>query len=89
MPTSNTTSPSLPSWKLRRRAVFGSLVFCGVLIGWAVITKADTQVAESAVLGAFAMASVIVSAYIGFASYEDVKLHQPQREAVNDEEETD
>jgi cytochrome bd-type quinol oxidase subunit 1 len=89
MPTSNTTSPSLPSWKLRRRAVFGSLVFCGLLISWIVISGTDTPTAETALLGSFGMASVIVSAYIGFASYEDVKLHQPQRKAVNDEEETD
>jgi uncharacterized membrane protein YcjF (UPF0283 family) len=90
MPTSNSTksNPSLPSWKLRRRAVFGSLIFCGVLIAWAVVTKADTQVAESAVLGAFATISVIISAYIGGAVYEDVRLTQ-LRKVENDQSESE
>ena len=43
-------------------------------MAWAVITKADTQVAETAVLGAFGMASVIVTAYISGAVYEDTRL---------------
>ena len=85
MPTSNITSRSLPSWKLRRRAVFGSLIFCGVLVGWAVISAADTQVAETAVLGAFGMASVIVTAYIGGAVYEDVRLYKKDENAESEE----
>ena len=89
MPTSNTTSRSLPSWKLRRRAVFGSLIFCGLLVGWAVITGADTSVAETAVLGAFGMASVIVTAYISGAVYEDVRLNQLRKVENGESEETD
>ncbi len=86
MPTSNTTSPNLPSWKLRRRAVFGSLVFCGLLISWIVISGADTPTAETALLGAFGTGSVIVTAYISGAVYEDVRLFKP-RKVENDEEE--
>lgn len=89
MPTSNTTSHSLPSWKLRRRAVFGSLIFCGLLVGWAVISGADTSVAETAVLGAFGMASVIVTAYISGAVYEDVRLNQLRKVENGESEETD
>jgi hypothetical protein len=55
-------------------------------VAWAVISRADTQVAETAVLGAFTMSGVIISAYLGFAAYEDVKLYQP-RKVENDEEE--
>ena len=89
MPTSNTTSLSLPSWKLRRRAVFGSLIFCGLLVGWAVISGTDTRVAESATLGAFGMASVIVTAYISGAVYEDVRLNQLRKVENGESEETD
>lgn len=55
-------------------------------MAWAVISKADTQVAETAVLGAFAMGSVIVTAYISGAVYEDVRLFKP-RKVENDQEE--
>ena len=86
--TSNSTN-NLPSWKLRRRAVFGSLIFCGLLVGWAVITGADTRVAETAVLGAFGMSGVIISAYITGAVYEDVRLNQLRKVENGESKETD
>ena len=51
------------------------------------VSGADTQVAETAVLGAFGMAGVVISAYIGFATAEDVKLYKPTRKAIDVEEE--
>lgn len=68
--------------------MFGSLIFCGILVSWAVVTDADTRVAETAVLGAFGMASVIVTAYIGGAVYEDVRLTQ-LRKVENDQSESE
>lgn len=50
------------------------------------VSGADTPTAETAILGAFGMGSVIVTAYISGAVYEDVRLFKP-RKVENDEEE--
>jgi multisubunit Na+/H+ antiporter MnhG subunit len=76
-----------PSWKLRRRAVFGSLFFCAAVVIWVIIRWEDTRLAETLVLSAFGLAGAIIASYIGGAAYEDVRLHKPlktQREKEDD-----
>lgn len=63
-----------PSWKLRRRAVFGSLIFAGAIISYTAIRWDSTQLAETLVISSFALIGTIVASYIGGAVYEDVKL---------------
>lgn len=85
----------VPSWRLRRRAVFGSLLFAMAVIAYVMIRWDDTSLAETLVLGAFGLIGAVVAAYIGGAAYEDVRLLQPQRSPrspnaeVYDEDETD
>lgn len=64
-----------PSWKLRRRAVFMSLIFCMAIILYILIRWDDTSLAQTTVLSAFGLIGAIVASYIGGAVYEDVKLH--------------
>ncbi len=64
----------VPSWTMRRRAVFGSLIFAGLVIVYVMVQGDDTGLAETLVLGAFGLIGVIVAAYIGGAAYEDVRL---------------
>ena len=64
-----------PSWKLRRRAVFGSLIFAALIILYVTIKGEDSGLFETLALGSFGLIGVIVAAYIGGAVYEDVKLH--------------
>jgi uncharacterized membrane protein len=63
-----------PSWKLRRRAVFGSLLFAGAIIVYVLARWDDTSLAQTAVLGAFGLIGAIVASYIGGAVYEDTRL---------------
>jgi hypothetical protein len=63
-----------PSWKFRRRAVFGSLVFAGIIIAYTAIRWEPTSLAETLVISSFALIGTIVASYIGGAVYEDVKL---------------
>lgn len=63
-----------PSWRNRRRVLFLTLLFCAFCIAFVMVTGMDTQVAETIVLGAFALAGANVTAYIGFATHQDVKL---------------
>ena len=69
-----------PSWKLRRRAVFGSLLFSMFLIMYVVFKWDSTSLAEVLVLGAFALIGTVVAAYIGGAVYEDVRTNNEKEE---------
>lgn len=76
----------VPSWTLRRRAVFGSLIFSGAVILYVMIRWDDTTLAETLVLGSFGLIGAVVAAYIGGAAYEDVRLFQPERRYAHREE---
>jgi hypothetical protein len=65
-----------PSWKYRRRAVFGSLAFAWAVIGVVLLRWDSTPLAETLTLSAFGTIGAVVSAYIGGAAYEDVRLHR-------------
>ena len=68
---------SQPSWKLRRRAVFSSLIFGFTLIAYIAIFGESNSLNETLALGAFGLVGAVVAAYIGGAAYEDVRLWKP------------
>jgi hypothetical protein len=76
-----------PSWKLRRRAVFGSLIFSGMVIVYVSVRWDDTNLASTLVFGAFGLIGAIVASYIGGAAYQDVRLFK--QEIPTKEEESD
>lgn len=81
----NSTDLGKPSWKLRRRAVFGSMLFAMGIIVFVLIKWDDTSLAQTLTLSSFALIGTVVAAYIGGAAYEDVRLHQtstPPQEAT-------
>lgn len=63
-----------PSWKLRRRAVFGSLLFAGAVIVYVLFQWDDTALAQTVILSSFGLIGAIVASYIGGAVYEDTRL---------------
>lgn len=66
-----------PSWKLRRRAVFSSLIFGFVTIAYVALFGEANSLNEMLVLGAYSLVGGVVAAYIGGSAYEDVKLWKP------------
>lgn len=68
-----------PSWKLRRRAVFGSMLFGAAIVIYVAIRWDDTSLAQTLALSGFGLIGAVVAAYIGGAAYEDVRL-QPDRQ---------
>ena len=78
-----------PSWKLRRRAVFGSLVFCALVVIWVIARWDDTRLAETLVISSFGLSGAVIASYIGGAAYEDVKLYKPLRTKRQKEEEVE
>ena len=66
-----------PSWKHRRRLIYASyLLGAGMVIFGALTYSTDTQVGSQLVIGGVGLISVILTAYTGFAAYEDVKLYR-------------
>jgi hypothetical protein len=65
-----------PSWKLRRRAVFSSMLFGALVVAYVALRWEDLRIAETLALGGFGLIGTVVAAYIGGAAYEDVKFHQ-------------
>ena len=63
-----------PSWKLRRRAVFGSMLFGAAIIVYVAFRWDDTALAQTLALSGFGLIGAVVAAYIGGAAYEDVRL---------------
>lgn len=65
---------SKPSWKLRRRAVFGSLIFSATIILYIILFGQDTSVNETAVISAFGLMGAIIASYIGGAVWDDYNM---------------
>jgi hypothetical protein len=64
-----------PSWKHRRRLIYMSYALgAGMIIFGAVTYNLDTQTGSQLVIGGVGLITVILTAYTGFAAYEDVKL---------------
>ena len=66
-----------PRWRLRRRAVFGSMAFGAFVVLWTMLRWDDTRLAETLALGGFGLISAAVGFYTGAAAYEDARLRRP------------
>jgi hypothetical protein len=70
-----------PSWKFRRKLIFGSYRVGVVMIIFGMFTFFwDTQVSVQLVIGGVALISIILTAYTASATFEDVKLYKPTDE---------
>ena len=77
MAQTNLTIPvsDKPSWKLRRIAIFGWLIFCLLTIAMILVFGNSTNSLHTSALGwAFGSAAATVFAYAGFATLEDINL---------------
>lgn len=76
-------TPPEPSWRLRRRAVFGSMLFGGFVVLWTMLRGEDTRLAETLALGGFGLIASVVAFYSGTAVYQDVRFRQVDRAAYD------
>ena len=65
-----------PSWKYRRRVIFGTLIFNAAIVLYVLMRWDSTSLAETAILSAFGLAGAIIASYIGGAAYEDGNLYK-------------
>jgi len=65
----------MPPWKYRRILIyFTCLLAAGMIVFAAGTYRSDTQVATQLIVGGVALLSITLTAYTGFATYEDTKL---------------
>ncbi len=63
-----------PSWKFRRKLIFGAYRLAFAMIAFGAITFLwDTNVSASLITGGVALMSIIIGAYVAGASYDDAK----------------
>jgi predicted signal transduction protein with EAL and GGDEF domain len=75
MPYRNSVQWEGPSWKHRRRLIYLSYVLGAAMIIFGALTYlTDTQVGSQMVIGGVGLITIILTAYTGFAAYEDSKL---------------
>jgi len=70
-----------PSWRHRRRLIYGAYIIAMLMIIFGAATIFTTsQIGVEMVIGGVALLSIIVTAYTTSATYEDVRLwnHNPR-----------
>jgi hypothetical protein len=64
----------MPSWKHRRRLIYATCVLAFGMVTFAAATwRSDTQVAGQLIVGGVSLLSIVLTAYVGFATYEDTR----------------
>jgi hypothetical protein len=61
------------SWKIRRRIITGTLLFCAATVSYIVFKGTDSHINETIVTSAFALAGMVIGSYVFGAVYEDTK----------------
>lgn len=65
----------MPPWKHRRRLIYGTCILAALMIAFAAGTyRSDTGVGSQLIIGGVSLLSIVITAYTGFAAWEDRKL---------------
>jgi len=77
----------MPPWKHRRRLIYFSVMLAAGMIVFAAATwRSDTGVATQLIIGGVSLLSIVVTAYTGFATFEDIRLWKHQEQEPVDEQ---
>ena len=60
-----------PSWKIRRRVIIGTLLFCAFCVLWVLFGDDERSVVEMIVMASFGLAGSVVGAYVFGAVWDD------------------
>lgn len=72
----------MPPWKHRRRLIYATCMLAAGMIVFAAATfRSDTNVAGQLIIGGVGLLSITLTAYTGFATWEDSKLWRSAQDA--------
>lgn len=60
-----------PPWKVRRRIVHGTLIFCAAVIAWLIVRGADTQLNQTIATCCFLLSGAVIGSYVFGAVWDD------------------
>lgn len=60
-----------PRWQHRRRLIYGTVGLAFTMIVVAMVDVTDRQVSSQLVVGAVSLLSIVLSSYVGFATFDD------------------
>jgi hypothetical protein len=60
-----------PEWKIRRRLIYGILMFCASTVVWVLLSNDIRTVAEMIVMSSYALGGTTISSYIFGAVWDD------------------
>jgi hypothetical protein len=86
-PTSSSTAAEPPpgprgrrgTWRVRRRIIHATLVFCAAQIAYLTFCGEDTRLNETLAVGAYALVGSVIGAYVFGAAWEDISLRRAER----------
>lgn len=65
----------MPPWKHRRRLIYGTCILAALMIAFAAGTyRSDTGVGSQLIIGGVSLLSIVITAYTGFATWQDNRL---------------
>lgn len=77
MAPANTRNTS-GTWRVRRRIIHATLLFCAGQIAYLTFWGADTRLNETLAVGAYALVGSVIGAYVFGAAWEDISLRRSE-----------
>lgn len=74
---------SKPSWRIRRKVIWSSIVGGFAMIGLGALGLFQDKMTGELVVGGVALVSLVASAYLGFATYDDKIHHKSDVEDID------
>jgi hypothetical protein len=72
-----------PSWRHRRRLIYGAYIIAMLMIIFGAVTIFTTsQIGVEMVIGGVSLLAIIITAYTTSATYEDVRLWNPPAQRI-------
>lgn len=66
------------TWRVRRRIIHATLLFCAGQIAYLTFWGADTRLNETLAVGAYALVGSVIGAYVFGAAWEDISLRRSE-----------
>lgn len=74
---------SKPSWRIRRKVIWSSIVGGFAMIALGALGLFQDKMTGELVVGGVALVSLVASAYLGFATYDDKIHHKSDVEDID------
>lgn len=68
-----------PSWRIRRRIIVGTLLYCGAMVFYLAVWGESTSLAEAIATGLILLAGSVIGSYVFGAVWDDRNVMKAQK----------